>query len=243
MVMRLHLRSALTLSKDSDPAALNEDNLGEDDQAQRYVVSDGAGESYAPSLWSRTLCDAWLTAARPATVNVLSQAIESYTRGCDIESMSWSQRGAFDRGSYATLLALQVRRNTVRILSIGDSLLLVRTRSGKLKSFPYNRAKQFDSRPVLVGTDMQANLAWLRRDVTSRIFDAYPLVKISQMLLMTDAVGKWALSQSDCHSAFTRLAKIATPDQFRDFVRAAQSEGTMRRDDATLIHLEAKRSK
>jgi hypothetical protein len=55
----------------------------------------------------------------------LARAITAYNAAFDRTAMPWSAQGAFDRGSFATLLGLRFDAAGVSVLGIGDSLAVL----------------------------------------------------------------------------------------------------------------------
>lgn len=237
--MRLRIVFIGTVAKDDTPDAVNEDQVATDEIRQRFAVSDGASESYDSSRWARLLSTAWVTKEIAATRRGLDHAISEYERASDPASLSWSKKGAFDRGSFATLLGVSLCGNSARVVAIGDSIALAVGLHSGPHTFPYSLPEEFDCRPMLLSTQRQANAALFDRSIARGWITRWPLTPGAALLLMTDALGQWLLRHNADACSRATLLGFRHVDDLRLFVRSEQSSGAMRRDDTTLIHLAA----
>jgi hypothetical protein len=195
-----------------------------------FVVSDGASESFASRLWARLLVTRY--ARRPLFNETwLAQAIAKYNEAFDRATMSWSAQAAFDRGSFATLLGLQLDRSGVSILGIGDSLAVLDDGAEIRETFPYSEPEQFRANPLLLSTIHQRNAAIL--GVASPIYWRLEEINSPKLFCMTDAIGAWLLSARAERMA--RLRALRTRGEFIAMVEEARADGMMRRDDTTLL--------
>lgn len=240
----MHLRVVFqgSVPKDESPDATNDDNVAADEKRQRFAISDGATESYHPALWSRILCEGWTAGTRAATRTALQESIRSYEAACDPPSLSWSKQAAFERGSFATLIGLELRNHLLRIVAFGDSIIVGWPIAGEINSFPYSTAEEFDQRPLLLSTRMDANTFALQRQLVRASTTLWPLAPGTVLLAMTDALGQWLLQRNAEQEARQSLATIRTVEQLQQIVSTERAAGTMRRDDTTLLHLQAEAS-
>jgi hypothetical protein len=216
------------------PKAGNDDCFSASEEFQLFAMSDGASESYDSSLWSKVLCLQWILGNGAVSRSALYARIRDYTELCRPTTLSWSKQAAFERGSYATFLGVRMRRGMVQILAFGDSLA-VWHQGDRAESFPYCTPQQFDERPLCLSTLKDRNepaITALRVSFTS-----WPMEPSAKLLLMTDALGRWLLSQSDARHGRDRLLAIQSPAEFAQFVLAERRAGAMRRDDTTLAVL------
>jgi hypothetical protein len=227
----------------SVPKRTSEPELNEDyylpvcpSQGGPFVLSDGASESYDARTWSRLLVRRYRRrpSFSPAWV---SQATANYVAIRDRSKMSWSQQAAFQRGSFATLLAVNIATDARRVdvLAIGDTIAAYGIKHTFRKSFPYASADQFASRPLLISTRQERNQT-LFRD-TRRFRTSWNVAAIGDLtvMAMTDALGAWMLS--DPEARFSVLARIRTPYSFVKLVENERQAGRIRRDDTTLLIL------
>jgi hypothetical protein len=159
----------------------------------------------------------------------LAKAIGAYHAGFDRAAMSWSAQASFDRGSFATLLGLRFGSDEVSILGIGDSLAVLDNGANILATFPYDEPGQFSANPLLLSTIHDRNEAILGADLTTH----WRLDGKSKLFCMTDAIGAWLLS--DRPERMARLRDLQTRAEFVAMVEDARADGSMRRDDTTLL--------
>jgi Protein phosphatase 2C len=235
--MNLHVVFKGSIAKHDLPDCVNEDCYNVDEAGRRCCVSDGAGQSYAPALWSGILTRAWLGQARLfGSREQLGAAIRRFDGECDVERLSWSRTAAYQRGTFATLLGIRLRGDRLRAVALGDSQLLIIHPDGRLDAFPYDDAEAFDQSPMLVSTLPSANRVFtLARLKESR--RSWRVTPGTRIMLMTDALGRWLLSRGADAESRSLLAELRTEDDLKNFVRVRQADGSLKVDDCTLIHL------
>ncbi|MBM3379906.1 MAG: hypothetical protein FJY39_09255 [Betaproteobacteria bacterium] len=240
--MRLRIVFNGTVPKDDSPDSVNEDRAAIDESRQAFTLSDGASESYDSARWAGLLADAWTSGRLPASRRGIEAAIGEYERACDPSSLSWSKRAAFDRGSYATLLGISVRGAFARVIAVGDSIALGVGVDDEIVSFPYTFAEEFDRRPLLLSTKREANATLCASTVARGCVTRWPLRPGTALMMMTDALGQWLMCQDDFRGRCDTLLDVRTDDDLRYLVRSEQTNGAMKRDDTTLLHLHAEES-
>lgn len=253
---RLRLSFGSTISKDDDtgetavalspiasavggvgctlPSAGNDDSFSVSEEHQLFALSDGASESYDSGLWSKILCLQWVAGGGVASRPSLYARIRDYNDACRVATLSWSKQAAFERGSYATFIGIRRRHGAVQVLAFGDSLA-VWHHGDRAVTFPYCSAEQFDERPLCLSTVQVRNepaFAAVRVSYTT-----WPMEPGSSLLLMTDALGRWLLSQREARLARERLLRLSSEAEFAEFVLAERRAGAMKRDDTTLAVL------
>lgn len=217
-----------TVGKQETEPHLNEDAIACTDARGIYAVSDGASESFASGRWARILVSRYVR--RPVIDEAwLAHAIAAYHTVFDRAAMSWSAQAAFDRGSFATLLGLRFDRSGVSILGIGDSLAVLDDGAAICGTFPYSEPEQFRANPLLLSTIHDRNTAILGADSATH----WRLNGTSKLFGMTDAIGAWLLANRSERMA--RLRALQTRAEFVALVEAARADGTMRRDDTSLL--------
>lgn len=238
--MRLRVDLAVTVPKDTEHRDLNEDAWAVDESIAKVALSDGASESFDSRTWARLLVRAYVENAA-FSPEWLDTVLASYLAAVDYESLSWSKQAAFDRGSFATLLGLELAPNgtDVEVLALGDSVAFHLRGEHLLASFPYTTAEEFDARPLLLSTVAASN-AFVRDSGffgrnTSRTWRAEPG---DAVLLATDAVSQWALRErgAELH-ALSYLRSVGSAEDFEAKVLELRRESRIRVDDSTLVRL------
>lgn len=237
--MHLRIDLAVTVPKDIERQALNEDAWAIDELVTRVAVSDGASESFDSRAWATLLVNAYI--ADPSfSAEWLANVLKTYLATVDYESLSWSKQAAFDRGSFATLLALEVApNNDVEVLALGDSVAFHLRGDELLASFPYTTAEEFDARPQLLSTVAAGNAFitepefFLRNSCRTWHVQAGDII-----LLATDAVSQWALRERmPDQAALSYLCTVASLDDFESEVLELRRQARIRVDDSTFIRL------
>jgi hypothetical protein len=170
----------------------------------------------------------------------LNEAIEQYEACFDVANLSWSKQAAFARGSFGTLLAIDQRddADTVRVISVGDSLAVFMDGEQFLESFPYTEAGAFEQHPELVSTNFSLNKFVASEDIPSKHEKHWSLQnkKNPIVLCMTDALGAWALRHGqEGDPKWQLLAQIRDLAELEHLVVQERAAKTLRTDDTTLV--------
>jgi hypothetical protein len=153
--------------------------------------------------------------------------------------MPWHKQGAFDRGSFASLLGVRVLSdNELHIVAVGDSLAVLCDGRRLSNSFPYQTAQQFDDAPMLLSSDRSKNPIFTDNVLSQDKTCVWPLQHLNspRLYCMTDALGQWLLAQSgEATAAIERLDALQTRRAFERFVVAERNAKRLKRDDTTLL--------
>lgn len=231
--MRLRVDLVASVAKDPQHQDLNEDAYALGDI--RLALADGASESYDSRSWARLLTEAYVL-DQSVSVSWVADRVRTYLDSSDFASLSWSRQAAFERGSFSTLLGLELapNGNDVDVLAIGDSLA-VHIRNGAIfSSFPFQHPDQFDARPRLLSTLTTANDFVGESDFFTASSITWSVQPGDQVLLLTDAVGHWLLARED---ALTALDAVTSKEEFERLVLSRRQDKTMRLDDSTVLRI------
>lgn len=200
------------------------------------ALSDGATISFDAERWAQTLVEAFV--ADPIlTPDWMSAARAKFAAAYDRDELPWNMQAALDRGSFATLLGLTFSSDGSRvdITAIGDSVAVVVHENKWLTSFPYEESKQFEATPILLSSNPTEGL-----NVATDLPSPQPIYLAEhpgklRILLMTDALGAWCLSNKE--ENVWRLLAFKEASEFEEFVTTERKSGSLKRDDTTLIIL------
>lgn len=235
--MHLRVVFAGSVAKERAPDAVNEDSFAYCEEQQRFCISDGAGQSYAPALWSGILAGSWIShMGAIGSVDRLARAIRCFDDECDPASLGWSRSAAFNRGTFATVLGVRLHNDSLRAVAIGDSLAAIIPPDGSATTFPYTEPEEFDRAPDLLSTLPTANNVFTLRAIRNRC-RAWRLRAGTRVFLMTDALGRWLLSRRASRDSCDELAAIRTADDLQAFIDVQRTCGGLKLDDVTLVHL------
>ncbi len=227
--------------KDSNYPESTEDAVKISLEAGRLAISDGASESFDSKTWAQILVKTFVQSPE-FSPDWLSGVIQEYNGQYDLSSLSWSKCASFERGSFATLLGIELfpTHASLDVLGIGDSLAVLLNGSDIIDSFPYNFSSQFKQRPELLCTNSLYNGFSGSVDFFTRHFKTWSLNQIQHpfLLCMTDALGEWALKmEQDGTPQWTTLLSMTDVAHLESIVLNERKQGRMRVDDVTLVSI------
>jgi hypothetical protein len=231
---------AASVPKDPDADEWNEDRFLFALDGSLAVLCDGASESFDSQSWARILC---LRACAGGGVTAASMcaAISEYGALHDPSTMQWAQAAAFERGSFATLATVrQVQTETrgLEIGAIGDSVVLICEERQVIGRWCLQKAEDFDDRPTLLSTIPDHNAFVSEEDFEDRHTRIWPLAHNTVVLMLTDAIGRWAYRSLEVDDGAWRfLLDVTDEETFRRFVLDERSNHGLKFDDTTLIRL------
>ncbi len=233
----LRARRVFTHAKREGEA--NEDRWGISDDGLICAVSDGASVSYDPGPWASELVSRFVV-DQNLSVAWVREAVDAYTSRYDREAMTWSQQGAFDRGSSASLVSVvcDAGGTVANVWCLGDSLAALIIDDILMLTAPYDHADQFDQAPRLFSTNPLEN-RWIDDKAIQVRWLRWPLPEVGavKILLMTDALGRWLL-EAPSRERIAMLCDFEDDDRFAEFVEEERAAGRLRRDDTTLAIFE-----
>lgn len=228
-----------SVPKTEDFPDTNEDCFLIDGDQNRVVLCDGASESFDSKTWARNLAQMFMD--DPAiTPEWVDKVIASYSATYDVQALSWSKQAAFERGSFSTLLGVEVNKETgwIEIFSVGDSIAILVDDEQIAASWPYTTPEQFDERPSLLSTIPHLNEFvgqagfYLQRQVSWTLEHRRQPV----LLCMTDALGQWTLRMvRENNDAWKRLLYLQSVAELSSLVQEERAAKRMRTDDSTLV--------
>jgi len=214
-----------------------EDAFAVQPEALRFAVADGASETSFAKQWAELLVERFVS--QPPTAAELREWVAPMQAAWAGENQgkatAWYAEAKAREGAFSSLLGVAVEEGRWRALAVGDTCMFV-VRAGKLvHSFPLASADEFNNRPLLLSSIARSNLkVW--DDVRS---DEGELKEKDQLLLMTDALAQWFLTEAQLgRRPWAALARAATPEAFAAFVDCLRGGGALRNDDVTLVRVE-----
>lgn len=236
--MQLSLEFRLSVPKDAEHPESNEDVCASNEACMRFAISDGATESFDSRTWANQLVNSYCDDTC-FSFKWVQQALSRYVGDVNYDSLSWSKQAAFDRGSFATLLGVELSDDgsAVNILAVGDSVAF-QVFEGELKaSFPYTTPEEFDARPRLLST-VAAHNAFLNDPATpiDALRTTWTVKPGDHIYLATDAVAQWIMQERDSGlNAVQELYNIQKQEDFELLVVNLRQQRRMRLDDSTLV--------
>lgn len=220
----------------------NEDFFLFDFKKNRMALSDGASESFDSRTWSRILSEKYILDPNPS-LKWFQEAIETYNRSYSQKNLSWSQQLAFDRGSFATLLGIEINESesVLNLVGIGDSLFVLMDGNHIVSTFPYSVHFQYLEKPTLISTLHGMNEPLLAHpDLWQKKFFLETLKK-PYILCMTDALGEWFLKRvSEKDLSYLDLFSFRNFLKYENYIKNLRESKKIKTDDSTLIIIKIK---
>jgi len=243
----ISLRFYGTIANDPDHPEWNEDYFECDDESsiRKCALSDGASVSFSPRTWARLLVESYLANGAVNSgwlVDAQARLDAQYDRATfDL----LDEIGAFEQGSYASLIGLSVDgdNRTLSITGIGDSILAIVNHASLvcIASFPYTQSSQFHASPLLLPSLAKHNSTVFSNETAPSFTLAKNLDDLRDcvILLMTDAIGAWFMrSIEDADERWKELLDIESKEEFKTLVVGERETHRLRVDDTTLVVLD-----
>jgi hypothetical protein len=230
-IYKFNLLFTATTAKDPGIQESNEDSSSWDEHGNRAAVFDGATESFAAQRWSRLLARHWKSES-----DWIAASQREYEDGLAAFELSWAQAAAAERGSFSTIAAVQASTGGLICTIVGDSCVFLINESRIVRSVPFTEEAQFSSAPFALASAQvdSDNNAQVMAESEWRI--AIPESTIDQVLLATDAVSAWLLSD-DQDERLAKLLSCSSDEEFSSLVHEERTNGRMKTDDSTVIRL------
>jgi len=213
----------------------------------RLAVADGATETSFSGLWARLLVTAYgrgRLAEKDWHID-LPKIRRAWRRAVGQKPLPWYAEEKLRAGAYSSLLGLTIlspqprdaREGTWHALAVGDSCLVQARGDEMISSFPFSRADEFNSRPLLVSSlDSHDDAESEARQASGRWTSG------DAFFLMTDALAAWCLRGVEAdEQVIDGLRSVETQGQFESLVADLRGdvddEGLprLKNDDVTLV--------
>lgn len=216
----------------------------------RFVVADGATESYESRRWVGQLTDSFMStdpADGTGSPEFDAMSMHGWLKAMQDQWHLTAPAGAdyieqlkIRRGTLATFvgghfLGLDTPAPTLQAVALGDSVLF-HVRQGRLVDhFPRLSAADFDSAPDGISTLPER----LDRMTEQFLSQTGRLTAGDLIFVATDAFAKWMIT---CHergdrSLWPLLGELVHPDIFAQLVAGMRRDMTLKDDDVTLMRL------
>jgi len=197
----------------------------------RVAVADGATESAYARVWARRVAEGVVdTEMTPAALReALSRWQDDWSTEVRDQTRDrpWYVRSKVAEGAFSTVLGLRLNPDGQwRAVAVGDSCLFHVRNETLERSWPLDTTDEDARRPALIPSRPETSMpspavvsgTWRPQDC---------------FLLATDAVAEWLLRMERDVPRLTRRDEAS----LRETLRTARDEGTLPRDDSTLLIL------
>jgi hypothetical protein len=221
-----------------------------------FAVADGATESSYSRLWAERIVKAccqgtggtpfkhkWLASLQANWFEELLNRLK-----LNQNPVPWYREAKLQQGAYAAVVYLRIYRKRSKsnkrlwnAIALGDSCLVQMRKEKILKKFPIERSDGFNNRPFLLSSNPAQVSNSLER--VQKISGTWAPGDV--FYLMTDAFASWFLrAVENGKEPWREFEKFNSDDgnmSFREWVSALRSQGAMRNDDVTLLHVVLKK--
>lgn len=213
------------------------------DNCRRVIMADGATSSFAGGRFARSLARAYLSCGSMDWKLKIAAARDMFARQIDSETLSWSQKISYDRGSFATLLSLEEKPKGILATAVGDTCCFTIDKNTYLpiQSFPIESPGGFGLHPSLVGSREEDGVMFLpiyRQKYWSGKLIAYRDLANAWILCATDAIARFILvNREDANLMQALIGSLNGRERFCRFVEDARRRG-LDVDDTTVALLD-----
>lgn len=232
------------------------------DDGRFFCIADGATESSFSEIWAQILTQKFTASPPefpPVPEQVekwLKPLQQEWHANINWEHLPWYAEEKARMGAFAAMVGMKfiegvevedesfvskmffmfkkeaVVKNRWQAMALGDcNLFLVRGNALSL-SFPLDKAEQFNSRPMLVGSNPTMNRElWPELRYMEGDYQAQDV-----FILVSDALGKWFLDRHEAGGKpWTTLLALKNDSDFATFVADLREKSQIRNDDTTVI--------
>ena len=224
-----------------------EDALAWNTSKRRFSLADGATEGFDLRRWARLLVKHWTRSTRPivTTPDVFAGWTETlsgrFGKRWKTRALPWYAEEKARVGAFAAFVGLSFHDSGEALywqsIALGDSCLLLRRHEGIVDSLPLSDPEAFNSRPILVPSNVDA----LESAAPSIVCKCGRVEHSDTFLLLSDAIAAWYLRSSRDHAsqsravAFEDLIARQASGELQDFLAVGRRQGFLRNDDVAAI--------
>ncbi len=238
-----------TFPKDPEHPEQYEDAYTMDAAAGVAVVADGVASSLFSRHWAGILTKAVLADVPDPTnqdgfAEWIAKRRREWSEQIDTASLAWFQKAKLPVGAFSTLLWIRLLpvekeepgafgASRLHGFAIGDSCLFHVRRGELVRTYPIQKAEDFQGDPLALGSvDLKRDTLLKFEELDVHCYDDDLLV------LCTDAVAEWALRRIESGNppAWDDYWNV-TEEQWRAEITRLREDRQMRYDDATLLLL------
>ncbi|MGD0068077.1 MAG: hypothetical protein ABSB76_32185 [Streptosporangiaceae bacterium] len=222
----------------------------------RFVVTDGATETYAAREWVDLLVGSFMSPGSTSVANghgvacwpdINRSSLSSWFGA--MQKQWWAEapaandtieRTKLKQGTMATfvggqLIGLDTASPQWQAAALGDSVLFHVRNAQLVDQVPLLRSADFDTTPDGVDTRPE-RLDWMSGELQLR---EGPLAAGDTIFVATDAFAKWMVTRHEARdkTLWPQLSGLDHPFVFDRIVAAERQAGTMKDDDVTLMRI------
>lgn len=227
-----------------------------------FAIADGATESSFADLWAQCLVQRYTStppSGNPPDANTLIQWLsplqKEWHASIAWDRLPWYAEEKARTGAFATLLGIRFeppkppekpsffqklfgggdkgpKLPQWHAITVGDSNLFHIRSNTLIKTWPIQKAAEFDSRPCLLSSNPNRNQpVWAE---VKHLQGDYQENDV--FILATDAIAKWFLQRYEAgNKPWQQLQELKDEADYAKFVTKLRKDFGMRNDDTTII--------
>jgi hypothetical protein len=218
------------------------------------AIADGATESSFARAWAQALTEGFACdplSPKPDLTELMERVgplQKQWHAGIAWDRLPWFAEDKARNGAFAALLTLRfeapaaddnadgiVADRRWHALAIGDTCLFQVRDDALHLAFPLSESAAFDSTPLLLSSNPARNLqVWDHAQALTGLFKPG-----DTMLLMTDALAKWFLSEAEAgRKPWHILCAVTEQAEFTELTQALRAAHRLKNDDTSLIRVQ-----
>ena len=215
------------------------------------AIADGATESSFARAWAQALTEGFACeplSEKPDLTELMERVRplqEQWHAGIAWDRLPWFAEDKARNGAFAALLTLRFEAPLItpdtedstverlwHALAIGDACLFQIRDDALHLAFPLAESAAFDSTPLLLSSNPARNLqVWDQAQVLKGVYKPGDI-----LLLMTDALAKWFLSEVEAGAKpWQTLSAFTDQAEFADLTTALRAQHRLKNDDTSMI--------
>jgi len=237
-VLQLHKRASYEYKHIQDKYAISSDN-------NVFALADGTTQSFNSELWAEIITKEFVNKPNFSPHTLISQFKESVTayKNTKFEFSSNPAKASLERakqnkGGTATFIGIRIKeRNSIEVISCGDTNLFLLNSENKIKTFPFSDINSLDANNHFVNTEVL-----LQNGIDESYFKNTSLsyIQSDTIILATDALSRLVLKKPD---TINDLLKIQTFENLLDFCLKKWETKELEEDDISAIIITPKNYK
>ncbi len=232
------------------------------DDSSHFAIADGATESSFSEIWAQVLTRQFVESPPdfPPRGEAMEKWLEPLQKewhaNINWERLPWYAEEKARMGAFAALLGMKFLPAQIeadesfvskmffmfkkaqpsgpkwQAMALGDCNMFQIRGNALLLSFPLQKAEDFNSRPMLVGSNPARNKPlWQEMRFMEGDYQPQDL-----FIMATDAIAKWFLDRHEAGGKpWTTLLTLKNESDFATFVSDLREKSQIRNDDTTVI--------
>lgn len=219
------------------------DRFHYDKATKSFAIADGVGNSLFPGDWAMLLCEDFVKHPDIFTENSIlvreDELIKDWEKSRDerVSNLTDDEKFIFEMGlekadfAASTFVGLSLGSKEWKCQAIGDSYLIVLDNDFNIiETVASMKGKEFDNYPEYFGSKKGHNNGEI-------IPSTGGYENVQYLVLMTDAISDWFLSDKTDNEKRKELLSLANHQDYERFINEERQLGNLKDDDTSMLVL------